>query len=136
LADVRAAARRTYGCDGMVEKLDEARNVRELEDGDQASLVALELVLHERQEADQEVCCSQASKTNESLLANANPWRVADTKEDGLADVRITGLMMELMTYVIILLAILGKESSGGRHCEDGNVCVIFREVCSSEPKL
>jgi hypothetical protein len=50
---------------------------------------------------------------------------VADTKEDGLADVRINGLMMELMTYVIILLAILGKESSGGRHCEDGNVCVI-----------
>jgi hypothetical protein len=39
---------------------------------------------------------------------------VADTKEDGLADVRIDGLRMELMTYVIILLAILGKESSGG----------------------
>lgn len=59
---------------------------------------------------------------------------MADTKEDWLADVSVDGLMMELMTYVIILLAVLGKKSSGGRHCENGSECVICREEC--KPKL
>jgi len=113
-------ARRTYGCDGMVEKLDEARNVRELEDGDQASLVALELVLHERQEADQEYAAVKLRRPTRAFWPMLIHGEVADTKEDGLADIRINGLMMELMTYVIVLLAILGKESSGGRHFEDG----------------
>ena len=39
-------------------------------------------------------------------------------------------------TYVIILLAILGKECSRGRHRENGSECVIFRELCNNEPKI
>lgn len=128
--------RTTYGCNDMVQKLKEVRNVRELEDGNQATPVAFELVLDDCKEAGEEVGCSQAAKTNESLLADTDPWRVADAKEDGLADVNVDGLMRDAMTYMIILLAILGKECSGGRHCESGNEYVIFREECNDEPKL
>lgn len=44
--------------------------------------------------------------------------------------------MMGWKTYVIILLAILGKECSRGRHRENGSECVIFRELCNNEPKI
>ena len=37
---------------------------------------------------------------------------------------------------MIILLAILGKECSRGRHRENGSECVIFRELCNNEPKI
>jgi len=126
----------TYGCDYMVKKLKEGCDIGKLEDGDQTRLVALDFVLDQRQEGGEQVCSSQASESDESLLADTDPWRVADAKEDGLADVSIAELIMELMTYVIVLLAVLGKESGGGRHRENGNECVIFREECSSEPKL
>lgn len=58
----------------MVEKLNEVRDVGKLEDGDHAGMVALEFVLDECQEADEHVCCSQASKADESLLTDADPW--------------------------------------------------------------
>jgi len=120
----------------MVKKLEEGRDIGKLEEGDQARVVALDLVLDQCQESDEQVCSSQASESDESLLADANPWRVADAKEDGLVDVSVDELMGELMTYVIVFLAVLGKESGRGRHCENGNESVIFREECSNEPKL
>jgi hypothetical protein len=40
------------------------------------------------------------------------------------------------MTYVIVLLAIFGKEGSRGRHRENGSECGIFRELCNNEPKI
>jgi hypothetical protein len=73
----------------VVQKLKEVLNVRELEGGEPAAVVALDLVFDDHQEANEQVCCSKAAKTDESLLADADPWRVADTKEDGLAEVSV-----------------------------------------------
>jgi hypothetical protein len=125
-AAAREAVEMTYGRDIMVQKLEEGCDVGKLEDGDQATLVALELVLDYSQEGGEQVCGDQASEANESLLADSDPWRVAHTKEDGLADVSVVELMMELMTYVIVFLAVFGKKSGGGRHRENRNECVIL----------
>jgi hypothetical protein len=61
---------------------------------------------------------------------------VADTKEDGLAVVSVDGLMVEWMTYVVVLPTVLGKESGGGSHCKNGGECMIFRKECDNDPKV
>jgi len=78
-----------YASDDLIQKLNEVLNVRELEGGEPATVVALDLVVDDNQKADKQVCCNQAAKTDESFLADADPWRVADAKEDGLAEVSI-----------------------------------------------
>ena len=79
----------TYPGDDLVEKLKRVLNVRELEDGEPTTVVARDLVVDDHEEADEQVCYSQASKAGESLLADAGPWGVAEAKEDGLEEVSV-----------------------------------------------
>ncbi len=71
----------------MTQKLKEVLDVGELEGREPAAVEARELVIDDHEEGDEQVCCSQGSKTDESLLADAGPLRMAEAKEDGLADV-------------------------------------------------
>lgn len=68
----------------MIQELEEECNIGELEWGIPAALVVLDLVVNDHEEGDKQVCSDQTSETDEGLLTNANPWRVADTKKDGL----------------------------------------------------
>jgi hypothetical protein len=54
-------------------------------------LVALDLVVDDHAKADGHVGGGETSKGDQGLLADADPWRVADAKEDWLGDVRIDG---------------------------------------------
>jgi hypothetical protein len=47
-------------------------------------LVGLKVILDVHEEADEKVGCSDTSEENQNLLANEEPWRVTDAKEDGL----------------------------------------------------
>ena len=62
-------------------------DVGEFEGSEPAMLIELEVVLDDHEEADEKVGGSETSEGDQSLLANGNPWRVADTKEDGLLTV-------------------------------------------------
>jgi hypothetical protein len=83
--------RRAYKGDDMVQNLDEVLKVGELEDGQPSMVVMLDLIIDDHDEAGDQVGCNQTSQTDESLLANAEPWRMADAKEDGLRPMSIDG---------------------------------------------
>ena len=68
----------------MVEKLKEVRNVGELEDSQPAMIVTLDLVVEDHEEADDKAGKSDTTQTDENLLADAHPWRMADAQEDWL----------------------------------------------------
>lgn len=65
----------------------------------------MDLVAKRNVEGRDQVGSDQTSKTRERLLAKANPWRVADSEEDGM---------------IITLLRVLWKEGGGCRHGGDG----------------
>lgn len=77
----------------MVENLNTILDVGELEEGKQSIIGVFDLVVDDHGEADSKVGCSQATKTNEGFLTDGGPWRVTDTKEDGLQDVSIAMVM-------------------------------------------
>ena len=84
-------------------------------------LIELEIIVDDHDEADEKVGGSDTSKNDQSLLTDGDPWRVADAQEDGLSTVSQNCRGTEdTKTYMIIalLLAVLGKESSRGRHFE------------------
>jgi hypothetical protein len=68
----------------LVEKLKEVRNVGELEDSQPAMIVTLDLVVEDHEEADDKAGKSDTTQTDENLLADAHPWRMADAQEDWL----------------------------------------------------
>jgi hypothetical protein len=68
----------------LVEKLKEVRNVGELEDSQPAMIVTLDLVVEDHEEADDKAGKSDTTQTDENLLADAHPGRMADAQEDWL----------------------------------------------------
>lgn len=50
-------------------------------------LINLEIIVDDHDEANEKVGGSDTSKNDQSLLADGDPWRVADTQEDGLSTV-------------------------------------------------
>lgn len=73
-----------YECDDVIEELQEVCNVCELEDCQQAMLLNLEVIVDDHDEADEEIRSGETSKTNQSLLSNTSPWRMANAKKDWL----------------------------------------------------
>jgi hypothetical protein len=63
----------TYGCDALEDELYEVRNIREFKDCKPAMLVALDLVIDDRNEADQHVRSDDASKRHQLLLTDTGP---------------------------------------------------------------
>ena len=79
----------TYSTNPLIEGQQAVRDVGELKGSRPSVLVALDLVVDDHAKADGHVGGGETSKTDQGLLADAHPWRVADAKEDGLGDVRI-----------------------------------------------
>ena len=80
----------------MIENLNTIFDVGELEEGKLSIISVLDLVVDDHGEAGKKVDGGQTTKTNEGLLTNRGPWRVADAKKDGLGDVSIVMLMLIL----------------------------------------
>ena len=116
---------RTYECNPLIKHLQEIHNVRELEASQPTMVIALDLVVDDHQEADEKVHGGEESQADQSLLADADPWRVAYAEEDWLMTVNEV-TMVGQRTYVIILLAVFGEKSSRGRHCEVFEVLFEF----------
>ena len=101
----------TYGGHQLVQSQHEVGHVGEFEGSQPSVLVATDLVVDDHAEADGHIDGSESSKTDQGLLADTEPWRVADTKEDGLGDVRREGVeMVEELTWSSFLL-FLGRSA-------------------------
>ena len=83
--------RNTYERKPAVDDLKQADNIGELEDGQPAMFVDLEIILKTHEEADGKVCGSYTAEEDQYFLADEEPWRVTDTKKDRLATVRNMG---------------------------------------------
>jgi hypothetical protein len=71
----------------LVEKLKEVRNVGELEDSQPAMFIMINLVVEDHEEAHDKVGKGETTQSDENLLADARPWRMADAQKDWLVAV-------------------------------------------------
>jgi len=77
----------TYSADDLVEGQQAICNVGEFKGSQPSVLVLLEFVIDDHARADDHVRGSEASKADQGLLTDAEPWRVADAQKDGLEHV-------------------------------------------------
>lgn len=84
-------AKETYSSNPLVESQREVGNIGRFKEGRPSMLVDINVVVEDHGETDSHIDGGETSKTDQGLLANAHPWRVADAEKDGLRDVRIGG---------------------------------------------
>lgn len=77
----------TYQCDPCVENLKKVGKVRQLEGRQPAMRIELDIILKDHGKGDKKIGGSDTSENNQGLLADSNPWRMANTKKDRLSTV-------------------------------------------------
>ena len=79
----------TYECNPMVKSLEEVCDIGELKRSQPAMLINSQLIIKDHDEAGQHISSSDATKPDQGFLSDADPWRVAHAKKDGLIIVSI-----------------------------------------------
>jgi hypothetical protein len=79
-----SSKRCTYQRYPGVENLEEVDNVGKFKDSEPAMMNDIDLIVDEHAETDEKVHSDDSTEDDQRLLANRDPWRVADAQEDGL----------------------------------------------------
>lgn len=70
-----------------IERLKQVADTAEFKGRQPAMLIEFEIIVDDHRKTDKEVGGSDASESDQSVLTDGDPWRVADTQKDGLVTV-------------------------------------------------